>query len=143
MTLRAAARSLLEAAGAPPEALDLLIQGVIDTGFELTGPIARGDWEMVERHLDVIRAQRPELEGLYLALAEAIPRVAGRDPHEVPACGPCAPSPSCGSLEPLRSGLIACADDGCAARANSSLLDAAHTECDTVVMSLFVNPRSS
>jgi predicted short-subunit dehydrogenase-like oxidoreductase (DUF2520 family) len=85
VTLREAARALLEAAGAPPEALDPLIRGVVDGGFELTGPIARGDWETVERHLEVIRAERPELEGLYLALAEATARVAGRDPHEVPA----------------------------------------------------------
>jgi predicted short-subunit dehydrogenase-like oxidoreductase (DUF2520 family) len=85
VTLRAAARSLLEAAGAPPEALDPLIRGVVDTGFELTGPIARGDWETVERHLEVIRAERPELEELYVALAAATARIAGRDPHEVPA----------------------------------------------------------
>ena len=85
VTLRAAARSLLEAAGAPPGALDPLIRGVVDGGFELTGPIARGDWETVERHLEVIRAERPELAGLYLALAEATARVAGRDPSEVPA----------------------------------------------------------
>jgi predicted short-subunit dehydrogenase-like oxidoreductase (DUF2520 family) len=85
VTLRAAARSLLEAAGAPPDSLDPLIRGVVDGGFELTGPIARGDWETVERHLEVIRAERPELESLYLALAEATARVAGRDPSEVPA----------------------------------------------------------
>ena len=85
VTLRAAARSLLDAAGAPPEALDPLIRGVMDTGFELTGPIARGDWETVERHLAVIRSERPELEELYLVLAEATARYAGRDPHEVPA----------------------------------------------------------
>jgi predicted short-subunit dehydrogenase-like oxidoreductase (DUF2520 family) len=85
VTLRAAGGSLLEAAGAPPEALDPLIQGVLDTGFELTGPIARGDWATVERHLAVIRAERPELEELYLVLAEATARVAGRDPAEVPA----------------------------------------------------------
>ena len=85
VTLRAAARSLLDAAGAPPEALDPLIRGVLDTGFELTGPIARGDWETVERHLAVIRTERPELEDLYLVLAEATARYAGRDPHEVPA----------------------------------------------------------
>jgi predicted short-subunit dehydrogenase-like oxidoreductase (DUF2520 family) len=84
VTLRAAAGSLLEAAGAPPEALDPLIRGVVDTGFELTGPIARGDWETVERHLAVIRAERPELEELYLVLAAATARVAGRDPAEVP-----------------------------------------------------------
>jgi predicted short-subunit dehydrogenase-like oxidoreductase (DUF2520 family) len=85
VTLRAAARSLLEAAGAPPDALDPLIRGVMDTGFELTGPIARGDWETVERHLAVIRSERPELEELYLVLAAATARVAGRDPREVPA----------------------------------------------------------
>jgi predicted short-subunit dehydrogenase-like oxidoreductase (DUF2520 family) len=85
VTLRAAGRSLFEAAGAPPDALDPLIRGVVDTGFELTGPIARGDWETVERHLAVIRAVRPELEELYLALAEVTARVAGRDPSEVPA----------------------------------------------------------
>ena len=79
VTLRAAAGSLLEAAGAPPEALDPLIRGVMDTGFELTGPIARGDWETVERHLAVIRAERPELEPLYLVLAEATAAIAGRE----------------------------------------------------------------
>jgi predicted short-subunit dehydrogenase-like oxidoreductase (DUF2520 family) len=79
VTLRAAAQSLLEAAGAPPEALDPLIRGVMDTGFELTGPIARGDWETVERHLAVVRAERPELEELYLVLAKATARFAGRE----------------------------------------------------------------
>jgi predicted short-subunit dehydrogenase-like oxidoreductase (DUF2520 family) len=78
VTLRAAASSLLEAACAPPEALDPLIRGVVDGGFELTGPIARGDWETVERHLEVIRAERPELEELYVALAEATAQLAGR-----------------------------------------------------------------
>jgi predicted short-subunit dehydrogenase-like oxidoreductase (DUF2520 family) len=82
VTLRAAAGSLLEAAGAPPDALDPLIRGVLDSGFELTGPIARGDWDTLERHLAVIRAERPELEELYLALAEATARVAG---HEMPS----------------------------------------------------------
>jgi predicted short-subunit dehydrogenase-like oxidoreductase (DUF2520 family) len=79
VTLRAAGRSLLEAAGAPPDALDPLIRGVVDSGFELTGPIARGDWETVERHLEVIRAERPELEELYLVLAAATARFAGRE----------------------------------------------------------------
>ena len=79
VTLREAARSLLEAAAVPPEALDPLIRGVMDTGFELTGPIARGDWETVERHLAVIRAERPGLEELYVVLAEATARIAGRE----------------------------------------------------------------
>jgi len=85
VTLRALAGSLLEAAGAPPEALDPLMRGVIDGGFELTGPIARGDWETVERHLEAIRDARPELEELYRVLAAETARIAGRDPLEVPA----------------------------------------------------------
>ena len=85
VTLRALAGSLLEAAGAPPEALDPLMRGVIDGGFELTGPIARGDWETVERHLEAIRDARPELEELYRVLAAQTARIAGRDPLEVPA----------------------------------------------------------
>ncbi|HWQ22777.1 MAG TPA: DUF2520 domain-containing protein [Gaiellaceae bacterium] len=79
VTLRHAAGSLLEAAGAPPEALDPLMRRVIENGFELTGPIARGDWETVERHLEAIRAARPELEELYLVLAAATAAVAGRE----------------------------------------------------------------
>ncbi len=79
VTLRRAAGSLLEAAGAPPEALDPLMRGVIETDFELTGPIARGDWETVERHLAVIRAERPELEELYLVLAAETAKIAGRE----------------------------------------------------------------
>jgi predicted short-subunit dehydrogenase-like oxidoreductase (DUF2520 family) len=79
VTLRHAAGSLLEAAGAPPEALDPLMRRVIENGFELTGPIARGDWETVERHLEAIREARPELEELYLVLAAATAAVAGRE----------------------------------------------------------------
>ena len=55
------------------------MRGVIENGFELTGPIARGDWETVERHLAVIRETRPELEELYLVLARATAEIAGRE----------------------------------------------------------------
>lgn len=79
VTLRALAGSLLEAAGAPPEALDPLLRGVMDNGFELTGPIARGDWETVARHLAAIREHQPELEELYLALAGATAALAARE----------------------------------------------------------------
>ena len=76
VTLRHAAGSLLEAAGAPPEALDPLMTRTIENDFELTGPIQRGDWETVERHLDAIRAHCPELEPLYRVLADATAVVA-------------------------------------------------------------------
>ncbi len=70
VTLRRAAGSLLEAAGAPPHALDPLMRRTIENGFELTGPIARGDWATVETHVAAIRRERPELEAMYLELAE-------------------------------------------------------------------------
>ena len=71
VTLRRAAGSLLEAAGAPPEALDPLMRRTIENEFELTGPISRGDWQTVEAHLAAIRRERPQLEPMYAALAEA------------------------------------------------------------------------
>ena len=71
VTLRRAAGSLLEAAGAPPEALDPLMRRTIENGFELTGPIARGDWRTVDAHVSAIRSERPELERLYTTLADA------------------------------------------------------------------------
>jgi len=76
VTLRQAAGSLHESAGAPPEALDPLMRRTIENGFELTGPIQRGDWETVERHLDAIQASRPELEAMYRVLADATVAVA-------------------------------------------------------------------
>jgi predicted short-subunit dehydrogenase-like oxidoreductase (DUF2520 family) len=71
VTLHRAASELLEEAGAPPAGLEVLMRRVIDNGFELTGPIARGDWETVDRHLDAIRSRKPALEPLYRVLAEA------------------------------------------------------------------------
>jgi predicted short-subunit dehydrogenase-like oxidoreductase (DUF2520 family) len=57
--------------GVPAEGLVPLMQGTIEHGFELTGPIARGDWPTVEAHKRAIRATHPELEQLYETLAEA------------------------------------------------------------------------
>ena len=71
VTLHAVASDLFRAAGAPPEALVPLMQRTIENGFELTGPLERGDWETVEAHRRAIRKARPELEPLYDVLAEA------------------------------------------------------------------------
>ena len=71
VTLHRVASELFRAAGAPPEALVPLMQRTIENGFELTGPIERGDWETVEAHREAIRATRPDLEPLYDVLAEA------------------------------------------------------------------------
>lgn len=67
---RVAARLLVET-HAPPEALVPLMRRVIENGFQLTGPIARGDWATVEAHLAAIRERTPDVEAVYRALAEA------------------------------------------------------------------------
>jgi predicted short-subunit dehydrogenase-like oxidoreductase (DUF2520 family) len=74
VTLHRVATELFRAAGAPPEGLVPLMRRTIDNGFELTGPIERGDWETVESHRRAIRDAAPELEPLYDVLAEATGR---------------------------------------------------------------------
>lgn len=70
VTLYRAASALFEDAGAPPEALVPLMLRTIENGFELTGPIQRGDWTTVRAHLDALAEHRPELVPVYEALAE-------------------------------------------------------------------------
>jgi predicted short-subunit dehydrogenase-like oxidoreductase (DUF2520 family) len=71
VTLYRAASRLFEDAGAPPEGLVPLMTRTIENGFELTGPISRGDWAVVEAHLAALHDEHPELEPMYRALAEA------------------------------------------------------------------------
>jgi predicted short-subunit dehydrogenase-like oxidoreductase (DUF2520 family) len=71
VTLHRAAAEIFAEVGAPLEGLRPLMLGVIDNDFELTGPIARGDWATVDRHIEAIRKRRPKLEPLYRVLAEA------------------------------------------------------------------------
>jgi predicted short-subunit dehydrogenase-like oxidoreductase (DUF2520 family) len=71
VTLHRAAVRALAAAGAPAEALVPLMRRTIDNGFDLTGPIARGDRAIVEAHLAALRRDLPDLEPLYRTLAEA------------------------------------------------------------------------
>jgi predicted short-subunit dehydrogenase-like oxidoreductase (DUF2520 family) len=68
VTLYRAASQLFEDAGAPPEALVPLMTRTIENGFDLTGPIARGDWETVERHRTALQGSR--FERAYEALVE-------------------------------------------------------------------------
>jgi len=70
VTLYRAASRLFDLAGAPPEALIPLMRRTIENGFDLTGPIARGDWTTVDAHLAAIRAAAPDLEPMYRALAK-------------------------------------------------------------------------
>jgi predicted short-subunit dehydrogenase-like oxidoreductase (DUF2520 family) len=71
VTLYRASRQLVESAGAPADGLLPLMRSTIDNGFELTGPISRGDWATVDAHLSEIHDAAPELEELYRAMARA------------------------------------------------------------------------
>jgi predicted short-subunit dehydrogenase-like oxidoreductase (DUF2520 family) len=74
VTLYQAASRLLAEVGAPPQAIVPLMTRTIENGFDLTGPIARGDWTTVEAHLRALEARAPDLVPLYRALADATRR---------------------------------------------------------------------
>ena len=71
VTLHRAASTLFRSVAAPPEALEPLMRRTVDNGFELTGPLERGDVETVAAHVRALREHAPELERMYHALAEA------------------------------------------------------------------------
>jgi 2-polyprenyl-6-methoxyphenol hydroxylase-like FAD-dependent oxidoreductase len=72
----------LQRAGVPAEAYWDLARPTIDNVVEqgaaaaLTGPVARGDWETVRRHLAAIA---PDERDAYLAMSVAAARLVGRD----------------------------------------------------------------
>jgi predicted short-subunit dehydrogenase-like oxidoreductase (DUF2520 family) len=74
VTLHDVAVRLLAEVGAPEEAIVPLMARTIENRFDLTGPIARGDWATVEAHLDVLEERAPDLVPLYRVLAEATHR---------------------------------------------------------------------
>ncbi len=78
VTLRRAAGDLMDAAEAPPEALEPLMRRTMDNGFRPTGPFVRRDHGTIELHLAAIAARRPQLERLYRALATATESLALR-----------------------------------------------------------------
>ena len=69
VTLYRAAARLLELSNAPPDALVPLMRRTRDNGFDLTGPIARGDWATVDAHVRAISEHAPELTEMYTELA--------------------------------------------------------------------------
>ena len=71
VTLYRAASRAAGAAGVPAEALVPLMMRTIENGFDLTGPIARGDWATVNAHVDALGRELPDLLPLYQARAEA------------------------------------------------------------------------
>jgi predicted short-subunit dehydrogenase-like oxidoreductase (DUF2520 family) len=71
VTLERVAARLVGEAGVPAEALVPLMTRTIENGFQLTGPIARGDTSTVDAHLAALEQRAPDLVPLYRALAEA------------------------------------------------------------------------
>ena len=71
VTLHDVAARLLAEVGAPEAAIVPLMTRTIENGFDLTGPIARGDWTTVDAHLAALEQRDPDLVPLYRALAEA------------------------------------------------------------------------
>jgi predicted short-subunit dehydrogenase-like oxidoreductase (DUF2520 family) len=71
VTLHEIAGELIASVGGPPEALEPLRRRTMENAPHHTGPLVRGDWETIDRHLDVIGERRPDLLPLYNALVEA------------------------------------------------------------------------
>ena len=76
------AARLADAAGVPPDALLPLVRATLDNvealgpRAALTGPVARGDIDTVQRHLDALSDDE---QAAYRALAEQARRLSGRD----------------------------------------------------------------
>jgi predicted short-subunit dehydrogenase-like oxidoreductase (DUF2520 family) len=130
VTLYRAASRLFEDAGAPPEALVPLMTRTIENGFELTGPIARGDWAVVD-------ATSARCTTRTRARAD-VPRARGGD----------AAVKITRTIAETRAPLAtargrARPDDGRLPRRATSRCSRRREENDVVVASLFVNPASS
>ena len=76
VALQRSAARLFALAGAPTEALVPLMRGTLQSGFPLTGPIARGDWETVAAHVAALRASAADLVPMYQVLAKVTARLA-------------------------------------------------------------------
>ncbi|MGZ8563911.1 MAG: DUF2520 domain-containing protein [Candidatus Limnocylindria bacterium] len=74
VTLHQAATRLLAEVGAPAEAIVPLMVRTIENGFDLTGPLARGDHATINGHLAALEERAPDLVPLYRALVEATTR---------------------------------------------------------------------
>jgi predicted short-subunit dehydrogenase-like oxidoreductase (DUF2520 family) len=74
VALHDVAARLFAQVGAPAEGLEPLMRRTIENGFQLTGPIERGDQQTIDAHLAVLAERAPDLELLYRVLADATRR---------------------------------------------------------------------
>jgi predicted short-subunit dehydrogenase-like oxidoreductase (DUF2520 family) len=74
VTLHDVAARLFAQVGAPAEGLQPLMRRTIENGFQLTGPIERGDQQTIDAHLAVLAERATDLELLYRVLADATRR---------------------------------------------------------------------
>lgn len=79
----AVAENLFDAAGVPFEAAIPLVDAVVENAFALgpraalTGPIARGDIATVDKQLQAVHEESPELYNQFVSLARATAHIAG------------------------------------------------------------------
>ncbi len=102
-----------------------LLERTIENGFELTGPIARGDWETVERHRAALSGSGFETAYDALVGGDTQMRVVRTIAElDLPRHGVVGLVPTMGALH----------------AGHTALFRAARPQCDVLVARVFVNP---